>query len=227
MNIQSLTRLSAVILILGFSQVPAQSTLAPMEKEPMNAQAVAIRCLTPETPPQAMDIIGFWLAAGPRLWFAKDADFDRRFRDRYASLYEAASRGALSEWQKTPDGTLALIILLDQYPRNAFRNTPQMYATDEMAREVAESAIAVDYDQAIPTGLRRFIYLPFGHSEDLADQERSVGLFKTLNPSDVAHAEHHRDLVRRFGRFPHRNEILGRVSTAEEQRYLDEGGYRG
>jgi uncharacterized protein (DUF924 family) len=180
-----------------------------------------------ETPPAARAVIDFWREAGPALWFAKDAEFDRRFRDRFIALHERAAAGALENWAATADGALALLILLDQFPRNAFRGTPRMYATDGLARRIAAGAVAVGYERAVAAELRVFVYLPFAHSENLGDQDRSVELCRALGADILAHAEHHRGIVRRFGRFPHRNPILGRVMTAEEQRFLDEGGYAG
>lgn len=172
-------------------------------------------------------VVQFWRAAGPKMWFAKDADFDRRFCERFLAQYEAAARQALMDWLATPEGALALVLLLDQYPRNAFRDTPRMFAADALAREVADAAIAAGHDRAVANDLAVFIYLPFGHSESLSDQQRCVALAERLGDPNHARAKHHCDIVRRFGRFPHRNAILGRVTTAEEQRYLDEGGYKG
>ena len=180
-----------------------------------------------QVPTDAIAVVDFWRAAGPGLWFAKDPEFDRRFRERFLWLYLAAARGELSDWPRTPEGAMALVILLDQFPRNSFRNTPRMYATDAMARQVADAALKAGHDQAVEAGLRLFFYLPFGHSESLADQERSVALSAALGEPNLSHAKRHRDIVRRFGRFPHRNPILGRAMTEEEQRYLDEGGYAG
>jgi uncharacterized protein (DUF924 family) len=179
------------------------------------------------TPPQAYSVVEFWREAGPSLWFAKDKAFDRRFRERLLTTHEAAARGDLDGWLATPYGALALILLLDQFPRNAFRGTPRMYATDVKARAATAAAVDAGHDQAVQKELRLFIYLPFGHSEALADQERSVALTEDLGEPDVSHAKRHRDIIRRFGRFPHRNPILGRVMTPDEQRYLDEGGYAG
>jgi uncharacterized protein (DUF924 family) len=176
---------------------------------------------------EALKVIAFWKQAGPGLWFAKDAAFDQRFRERFLLDHEAAARGELSSWQATPEGSLALIILLDQFPRNAFRGVPRMYATDASARKAATLALAAGYDRQFPLELRKFFVLPFAHSEDLADQERSVALARRLGADDLAHAEQHRDIVRRFGRFPHRNQILGRPSTREETEYLANGGYAG
>lgn len=177
--------------------------------------------------PAAAEIIAFWQEAGPDKWFAKDPAFDVAFRDRFAGIYCQAVNGALSHWAASPIGTLALTLLLEQYPRNAFRGTPWMYATDAMARLVAEHALALGYWDKVPADLRMFLLLPFGHSERLADQERSVGLAEEMIPESAHNARHHRDVVRSFGRFPHRNAILGRASTAEEQAYLDGGGYSG
>jgi uncharacterized protein (DUF924 family) len=178
-------------------------------------------------PCQPSDVIAFWCEAGPSLWFAKDDAFDRRFRDTFMEAHDAACRGELDFWQQTPGGALALILLLDQYPRNAFRGTVRMYGSDAKARQTADAAIASGHDRHIDADLRLFFYLPFAHSEQLADQERSVALCRELGEENLAHAQGHHGIVKRFGRFPHRNPILGRVMTAEEQRFLDEGGYRG
>ena len=176
---------------------------------------------------EALAVVSFWIEAGPALWFAKDAKFDARFRERFLRQHEAAARGELQHWLSTADGALALVILLDQFPRNAFRGTPRMYDTDALAREAARTAFAAGYDQRIAIELRKFFVLPYAHSEDIADQERSVALARRIGADDLAHAEHHRDIVRRFGRFPHRNAILGRASTAAERQYLANGGYSG
>jgi uncharacterized protein (DUF924 family) len=177
--------------------------------------------------PDALKVVQFWRDAGPASWFAKDPQFDARFRERFLKDHEAAARGELMQWQSTPEGALALVLLLDQFPRNAFRGTPRMYDTDAMARKVANTAFAAGYDRRMPNELQKFFVLPLAHSEDLADQERSVALARRIGPDDLAHAEHHRDIVRRFGRFPHRNAILKRETTPEEKQYLDNGGYAG
>ena len=179
------------------------------------------------TPVTAAEVVEFWRQAGPEMWYAKDADFDRRFRDAFLDTHEAAARGELDGWLATPEGTLALLLLLDQFPRNSFRGTPRMYATDAAARRIAAAAVEAGRDQRMPRELRNFFYLPFGHSEDLADQDRSVALCHHLGPPDSEHSERHRDIIRRFGRFPHRNSILGRKMTQEEQAFLDQGGYTG
>ena len=196
---------------------------------PMTITATSATTAPPSlhAPVDARAVVDFWRAAGPGLWFAKDTEFDRRFRERFLWLYLAATRGELADWSKTPEGAMALVILLDQFPRNAFRNTPRMYATDAMARKIADAALKAGHGQAVEPALRLFFYLPFGHSENLADQERSVALSEALGEPNLSHAKRHRDIIRRFGRFPHRNPILGRAMTPEEQRYLDEGGYAG
>ncbi len=178
-------------------------------------------------PMEAAAIVAFWQDAGPALWFAKDPDFDQRFRDRFLASHEAAGRGELAGWLATSHGALALLILLDQFPRNAFRGTPRMYRTDPSAREVATAAIAAGHDRRVQHNLQPFFYLPFAHSEDPLDQERSVMLHRRLGQPHLSHAQRHRDIVRRFGRFPHRNPILGRTTSEEEQGFLDEGGFAG
>jgi uncharacterized protein (DUF924 family) len=183
------------------------------------------RAVTPSD--EARAFVDFWREAGRDRWFKQDDAFDRRMRDRFLDAYEAAARGELARWLAMPDAALALVLLLDQFPRNAFRGTPRMYATDGMARAVAAAATDAGYDEAVEPALRLFFYLPFEHSENLADQERSVALHRALGYPDLRYAERHRDIIRRFGRFPHRNQILGRRTTSEEQRFLDDGGFAG
>lgn len=178
-------------------------------------------------PAEARAVVDFWRSAGPNLWFAKDAAFDARFRERFVAPHEAAARGALDGWATSAEGALALVILLDQFPRNAFRGAARMYATDGQARRVADAAVNAGHDRVVDHELARFFYLPFAHSEDLADQERAVVLVRRLGEPDLSRAVHHRDIIRRFGRFPHRNPILGRTMTPQEQHYLDNGGYKG
>jgi uncharacterized protein (DUF924 family) len=172
-------------------------------------------------------IVEFWRQAGPQAWFSKDDAFDARFREKFSSAHEAAAAGKLDGWLEAPESALALLLLLDQFPRNCFRGSPRMYATDAMARERADRALALGHDQAVSAELRLFFYLPFGHSEQLADQERAVALTEPLGPDIAKHAYGHRDIVKRFGRFPHRNALLGRESTAEELQFLSEGGFSG
>lgn len=175
----------------------------------------------------AEDVVRFWREAGPSRWYRKDAAFDREFRDRFLATHEAASRGDLDAWTATPVGALALCILLDQFPRNAFRDSPRMFATDARAREVARKAIDNQFDRQVEAELRQFFVMPYMHSEDLADQETCVLLAGQLPTDTLRYAVQHRDIIERFGRFPHRNPLLGRAMTEEEQRFLDEGGFAG
>lgn len=176
---------------------------------------------------QAADVVRFWREAGTGQWFTKDPAFDRRFRERFLNLHLAAARRELDDWAGTAEGALALLILLDQFPRNAFRGTGHMYATDPLARHFARRAHEARHIDAVDPVLRLFFCLPLAHSEDLADQDLSVELNSALGPDARSHAEGHRDIIRRFGRFPHRNALLGRQTTAQEQVFLDQGGFAG
>lgn len=174
------------------------------------------------------EIVSFWEEAGPDRWFAKDEAFDAEIRARFVDTYRAAAAGELDEWEALPRGALALLILLDQFPRNMFRGTREAYRTDATALLLAERAIETGHDRAFDPPLRRFFYLPFTHAEDLAAQERGVALNEAAGDEDGATwARHHRDIVARFGRFPHRNAILGRPTTAEEEAFLKENGFTG
>jgi uncharacterized protein (DUF924 family) len=176
----------------------------------------------------AAEVLAFWRAAGPAKWFKKDAVFDAEIASRFSALWRDAAEGALADWEAAPESALALVILLDQFPRNMFRGKADAFATDALARGVAERAIAQGFDQKVPTSERLFFYLPFEHCESLADQERAIALIGTLDNPDLARwTELHADVIRRFGRFPHRNSALGRASTREEQEFLDAGGFAG
>lgn len=170
-------------------------------------------------------VVAFWRDAGPPRWFSKDTAFDAEFRARCLALHERAAARELEPWLDTPEGALALVLLLDQLPRNAFRDSPRTFATDPLAREYADAAIARGHDAQVDPKLRFFFYLPFEHSEDMVDQERSVALHQAIGFEE--YALHHRDIIRRFGRFPHRNRVLGRESTQAELAYLAEGGFGG
>ena len=177
--------------------------------------------------PSPQTVVSFWRDAGPSRWFRKDDAFDRDFRDRFLAAHEAAARGELDAWGATPEGALALLILLDQFPRNAFRGTARMFATDPRARRIARIAIDAGFDGIVGPPLAQFFHLPFMHSEDLEDQDFAVQLSQQSGPDSVKWARLHRDIIARFGRFPHRNALLGRATTAEERRVLDEGGFAG
>jgi uncharacterized protein (DUF924 family) len=176
----------------------------------------------------AADVVSFWQEAGPERWFNKNAAFDKEIRERFFDSYEAAAAGKLSDWEQSAQGALALLILLDQFPRNMFRGDARAFATDPLARAITAGAIIRGFDSQVPKELRSFFYLPFEHSEDLADQERCIALNKATGDADgLKWAEIHADIIRRFGRFPHRNAALGRTTTPEEQAFLDGGGFAG
>jgi len=176
---------------------------------------------------QPKDVLAFWREAGPSRWFRKDEAFDHEFRTRFMGAHDAALYGELDEWAQDAAGALALLILLDQFPRNAFRGTPRMFESDAKAREIARLAVQAGYDTQAEPELRNFFYLPFMHSEDLADQDLGVQLARGLGDDALRWAVIHRDIVEKFGRFPHRNAVLGRSTTPEEQRFLDDGGFAG
>ena len=174
------------------------------------------------------DILAFWLAAGHDKWFGTDQAFDAEIRARFLPAYEAAAARGLADWEASPEGALALTLVLDQFPRNMFRGEARIYAADPVARAVVKRAIARGFDRQAPENLRSFFYLPLMHSEDPADHERCIALHRAHgDPEGIKYSEHHADIVRRFGRFPHRNAILGRQTTPEEQAFLDGGGFKG
>ena len=178
------------------------------------------------TTPQ--DVLRFWQEAGPAAWFSKNPDFDAVCRTRFLAAHEKAAAGMLGNWEASAEGALALVILLDQMPRNMFRGDPRTWAIDPQALAAAERALARGYDREVPRALRQFFYLPFMHAEDLAAQERSVALYEAHgDPESLKFAYHHRDIIARFGRFPHRNAVLGRESTADELAFLETDPFRG
>ncbi|WP_246814228.1 DUF924 family protein [Kiloniella majae] len=173
------------------------------------------------------DVLDFWLADGmDRKWFFKDPEFDREVAEKLGPLYEKASAGELDHWAETAKGCLALCILLDQAPRNLFRNDPKTFATDKKALEIAQKVINKGWHNELPQRERNFILLPFEHSEDLAMQEKSLELYQYMDesPDWLSYAQKHEVIIRRFGRFPHRNEVLGRESTPEEIEFLKQPG---
>lgn len=175
----------------------------------------------------AAEVLAFWRDAGPKRWFRKDASFDAEFRSRFVAAHLCAARGEFDHWVHDAHGSLALLILLDQLPRNAFRASARMFATDSKALQVARDAIAAGFDQQVDSELRNFFYLPLMHSEDLQHQQQAVELTRALGDEPHRFAVMHRDIIEKFGRFPHRNEVLGRASSAEEARFLAEGGFAG
>jgi uncharacterized protein (DUF924 family) len=169
------------------------------------------------------DIVSFWFSEPvKKLWFNATPEFDAELEQKYLSLVECAERGELNDWAEDAYGALALVIILDQLPLNIFRGQARSFATEAKAREFAQRAIDNGLDQTLSGEQKAFLYLPFMHSENLADQDKSVELFEQAGLTEnVRYAKHHRDLIRRFGRFPHRNRVLGRESTAEEIDYLN------
>lgn len=188
----------------------------------------------------AMDagaVLGFWFgdppATEPRAeWFRKDAAFDAQIRERFGATLDAALQGGLRDWDSTPQGALARIVVLDQFTRNAFRDTPGAFAGDALALAAAQALVASGADRALGAWQRQFVYLPFEHAEDLVQQQQALVLFDALAAEHPQTAElqvwaqKHHDIVARFGRFPHRNAILGRPSTAEETAFLSQPGSR-
>ena len=171
------------------------------------------------------ELIGFWRDAGYARWFASDPAFDTACQVRFLDAHLAAARRRLDDWSDTPEGALALVLLLDQIPRNVYRGCAHAFATDPLARHFARGAIASGFDRAGPQDLRGFFYLPFQHSEDLADQARAVALYTAADDRMMLpYARSHHDVIARFGRFPHRNAVLGRIDTPEEQAWLESGG---
>jgi uncharacterized protein (DUF924 family) len=175
-----------------------------------------------------MDVLAFWRAAGPQKWFRKYSAFDAEIVRRFLATYLAAAAGNLASWEQTAEGALALVIVLDQFARNMFRGEARTFAADPTARAVADRAIARKFDRQFPSSERQFFYLPFMHAEDPADQARCTILAAALDDDNFAnYARLHADIIRRFGRFPHRNAVLGRITTPEEQEFLDAGGFTG
>lgn len=176
---------------------------------------------------RALAVTKFWRDAGPDAWFRKDDAFDATFKERFLDLHYSAASRQCDAWVESAEGSLALMILLDQFPRNCFRRTAHMFATDPLARHFADKAIERGHDLALDEKLRAFLYLPYEHSESIADQQRSVKLCEMNSPEYLKYAVEHLDIISRFGRFLHRNQALGRVTTPEEQAFLDAGGFAG
>jgi uncharacterized protein (DUF924 family) len=173
----------------------------------------------------AREVVDFWLQAGPKKWFRGGAAFDRECEARFGAAHVEAASRKLDDWNATAEGALALLILLDQIPRNIYRGTAHMFATDPLALSFAKQAVDAGFDTQVDPALQIFFYLPFEHSEVLADQDRAIELHDRLPKGDDGGWAHsHREVIRRFGRFPHRNAALGRESTTEEREWLAAGG---
>ncbi|MBE0413332.1 DUF924 family protein [Yoonia sp.] len=176
------------------------------------------------------DVLAFWLdECAPEDWYKSDPVFDAKIREKFLPTWQEATEGALGLWLTYPSGTLAYIILTDQFPRNMFRDSGKAFATDKLALAAAKMAIERHWDMKIDEPARQFFYLPLMHAENLIDQDRAVRLIHTRMPgtgkSNESHACAHRSIIRQFGRFPYRNAALARKTTAAEQVFLDAGGY--
>ncbi|MBY6200016.1 DUF924 domain-containing protein [Maritalea mobilis] len=177
---------------------------------------------------RADKVLAFWEKAGPEMWYKKDDGFDAQITELFGALWEEAAGGALDEgWATNPAGALSLIILLDQFPRNMFREDPRAFATDDRARTIACYALERGWDMRVDGPMRQFFYMPFMHSERLTDQDHCVRLMaeRMEGTDNLLHARVHREIIRRFNRFPYRNAALGRVSTEAERDFLENGGY--
>ncbi|MEM8811902.1 MAG: DUF924 family protein [Pseudomonadota bacterium] len=174
------------------------------------------------------DVLEFWWKAGPQKWWSTSEHFDRSVRDRFGATHEAAVAGELDEWAENPHGALALIVLLDQFTRNLNRQSSAAFGQDDRALAVARAAVDKGFDRAFPAIARSFFYLPFMHAEDMAAQEACVDHCRQHGDPDNYRASlEHMDIIRRFGRFPHRNKVLGRKTTDAERRFLETGGFKG
>ncbi len=175
------------------------------------------------------DVLDFWFNAGPEKWFTKSDAFDAEIRREFGDAVKAAAEGDYDDWVREPESALALVILLDQFTRNIYRDDHRAWASDAKALGIAREAIARRFDTTLPEVARRWFYMPFMHAEDLAAQEEGLEYFdgRLNDPETMKFAEIHADIIRRFGRFPHRNAVLGRATTPEEQSFLDEGGFSG
>lgn len=171
-------------------------------------------------------VVAFWKEAGADKWYAKDEAFDALFRHRFQAAHWGAAARRYDHWMETAEGALALMIVLDQYPRNSFRGTAHQFATDALALSFAKQAVARGYLDQVEPEMRQFFLTPYEHSETLADHDEVVPLAAGM-PETARYVQIHRDIIVRFGRFPHRNAALGRITTAEEQAFLDGGGFGG
>jgi len=178
---------------------------------------------------QPSDILNFWASIGSEGWWMKNDDVDNEIKQRFGETHTQATSGKLDHWAKTPDGALALIIVLDQFSRNMFRGSAKAFAQDEKALEIAKTAIEQGLDKQARTDLMVFFYLPYEHSENIAEQEISVQLQHSIREDEesLKAALEHREIIQRFGRFPHRNTVLGRHTTPAERAYLEGGGFKG
>ena len=174
------------------------------------------------------DVLTFWRQAGPQKWFTRNVAFDEAIRLKFEPVHHRAARGEYDAWAETPEGALALVILLDQFPRNLYRHSAHAFATDGKARAVARAAVDRGFHRRVDAELAQFFALPFEHSEDVADQDEGLALAVELDDADILKwVTIHRDIIVRFGRFPHRNPAMGRTTTPEELAFLEDGGFSG
>lgn len=171
------------------------------------------------------EVLSFWFEETmPQQWFQKSDAFDQEITERFQVTYDMARKGLCNDWTKDADGVLALCLVLDQFPRNMFRDTPKAFETDNQILLIVKEALHKGYDALLNPVKRKFMYMPFMHSEDLKDQKKSVSLFETMKKDDPVTYEYavkHMEVIEKFGRFPHRNDVLGRASTVEEMDYLE------
>lgn len=177
---------------------------------------------------RAESILNFWKSAGGKNWFSKDDAFDQSINDNFGSLLRSSIGGELDHWRDAPNSCLALIIMLDQFSRNLYRDSPKAFAQDEKALELAKFGIQNNYQNLIDPALKSFMIMPYMHSESLADQEECLALMKTEKlDGNIPSAKQHLDIIKTFGRFPHRNEVLNRKMSNAEQKFLNQGGFKG
>ncbi len=170
----------------------------------------------------SQDLIDFWFSERvSKMWYNSTPDFDEEIKDKFSAMYCAACNGELNEWRATATGCLALIILFDQYPLNVFRGDKQSFATEQQALELAQHCITQKLDQQLTKTQQSFVVMPFMHSEAIAHQELAITLYKNISADNFKFAHHHFNIIKKFGRFPHRNNILGRESTPDEITYLE------
>jgi len=187
-----------------------------------------VSCVFDGQLPVSAEVLDFWISAGSKKWFYQDATFDGAIRDRFFDLHHEAARGNMDGWAAEAEGALALIIVLDQFSRNLHRNSSLAYANDTKALDLSHTAIARRLDVELPAGVRQWIYMPYMHWEDIEVQNTSIELFSTIgDPGNMKAAITHHGIIQQFGRFPHRNNLLGRTSSAEELKFLADGGFSG
>ncbi len=177
---------------------------------------------------ESTSVLEFWLNARPKTWFSKSDEFDASIKQQFGALHEKAAANELSNWESEPESALALILILDQFSRNLFRNDARAFAQDALGLNIAKNSISQNFDASVDPSLKQFFYMPLMHSESILDQRHCVRLFHAANmPDNLKYAILHRDIIERFGQFPHRNSVLGRPTSPAERSFLDGGGFSG